>query len=110
MAGGGCRKICGCTLMTITEASFIGSSGTNHDELSVCNHPKLVTIYLTADKKVSGGVTGTWSVTVPNKTLTVNGIKCKVSDAWDWEKKHSQSNHILFGTYRCKRSSLGQKK
>jgi arabinan endo-1,5-alpha-L-arabinosidase len=46
---------------------------------------KSATIYLTADKKVSGAVTGTWSYDSTNKTLTVNGIKCKVSDAWDWE-------------------------
>ena len=46
---------------------------------------KSVTVYLTADKKVSGGVTGTWSYDSTAKTLTVNGIKCKVSDAWDWE-------------------------
>ena len=49
------------------------------------NIQKSATIYLTADKKVSGAVTGTWSYDSTAKTLTVNGIKCKVSDAWDWE-------------------------
>ena len=69
----------------ITETSFIGTweQITMNYQYKVIQ--KSVTIYLTADKKVSGGTTGTWSYDSTNKTLTVNGNKCKVSDAWDWE-------------------------
>ena len=71
---------------TITDASFIGSWEQITMNYQYAVIQKSVTIYLTADKKVSGGVTGTWSYDSTNKTLTVNGIKCKVSDAWDWER------------------------
>jgi len=70
---------------TLTESSFIGQweQITMNYQYKVIQ--KSVTIYLTADKKVSGGLTGTWSYDSTNAVLTVNGIKCKVSDAWDWE-------------------------
>ena len=70
---------------TITEASFIGTWEQITMNYQYAVIQKSVTIYLTADKKVSGSVTGTWSYDSTNKTLTVNGIKCKVSDAWNWE-------------------------
>lgn len=70
---------------TITEASFIGTWEQITLNYQYATIQKSATIYLTADKKVSGGVTGTWSYNSTTKTLTVNGIKCKVSDAWDWE-------------------------
>lgn len=70
---------------TITEASFIGTWEQITMNYQYATIQKSVTIYLTADKKVSGGATGSWSYDSTNKTLTVNGIKCKVSDAWDWE-------------------------
>ncbi|WP_291101187.1 MULTISPECIES: arabinan endo-1,5-alpha-L-arabinosidase [unclassified Flavobacterium] len=70
---------------TIKESSFIGSWEQITMNYQYKTIQKSVTIYLTADKKVSGGVTGTWSYDSTNQTLTVNGIKCKVSDAWDWE-------------------------
>ena len=70
---------------TISDASFIGTWEQITMNYQYAVIQKSVTIYLTADKKVSGAVTGTWSYDSTNKTLTVNGIKCKVSDAWDWE-------------------------
>jgi arabinan endo-1,5-alpha-L-arabinosidase len=70
---------------TITEASFIGSWEQITMNYQYKTIQKSVTVYLTADKKVSGAVSGTWSYDSTNKTLTVNSIKCKVSDAWDWE-------------------------
>ncbi|MFV8324480.1 arabinan endo-1,5-alpha-L-arabinosidase [Flavobacterium sp. ZS1P14] len=70
---------------TITEASFIGSWEQITMNYQYKTIQKSVTIYLTADKKVSGGSTGTWSYDSTNEVLTVNGNKCKVSDAWDWE-------------------------
>ena len=69
----------------LTEASFIGTWEQITMNYQYAVIQKSVTIYLTADKKVSGAVTGTWSYDSANKVLTVNGISCKVSDAWDWE-------------------------
>lgn len=70
---------------TITETSFIGSWEQITMNYQYGAIQKSATIYLTADKKVSGGATGNWSYDSGNKTLTVNGVKCKVNDAWDWE-------------------------
>jgi len=70
---------------TITESSFIGAWEQITMNYQYAVIQKSATIYLTADKKVSGGASGTWSYDSTAKTLTVNGVKCKVSDAWDWE-------------------------
>jgi arabinan endo-1,5-alpha-L-arabinosidase len=79
------ERYAGVPTTTITEAIFIGT----WEQITMNYQYKVIqksaTIYLTADKKVSGGATGTWSYDSANKTLTVNGVKCKVSDAWDWE-------------------------
>ena len=69
----------------ITQASFIGTWEQITMNYQYETIQKSVTIYLTPDNKVSGAVTGTWSYDSTAKTLTVNGVKCKVSDAWDWE-------------------------
>jgi arabinan endo-1,5-alpha-L-arabinosidase len=70
---------------TITEGSFVGTweQITMNYQYKVIQ--KSVTLYLTADKKVSGDANGTWSYDSTKKILTVNGVKCNVSDAWDWE-------------------------
>lgn len=80
------ERYAGVPATTISDASFIGTweQITMNYQYKVIQ--KSVTIYLTADKKVSGGATGSWSYDSTNKTLTVNGIKSKVSDAWDWER------------------------
>ena len=70
---------------TMTEASFIGSWEQITMQYQYQTIQKSVTLILSADKKVSGAATGTWSYDSTNNILTVNGIQCKVSDAWDWE-------------------------
>ena len=79
------ERYAGVPATTITEDSFVGSWEQITMNYQYAVIQKSVTIYLTADKKVSGGVSGTWSYDSTAKTLTVNGIKCKVNDAWDWE-------------------------
>jgi len=69
----------------ITEASFIGTWEHISMQYQYKTIQKSTTIYLTADKKISGGLTGTWSYDSSTKTLTINDVKCKVKDAWDWE-------------------------
>lgn len=79
------ERYAGVPKTTITETSFVGSWEQITMNYQYKTIQKSVVINLTADKKVSGGITGTWSYDSTSKTLTVNGIKCKVSDAWDWE-------------------------
>ncbi|WNH09281.1 lipocalin-like domain-containing protein [Thalassobellus suaedae] len=69
----------------ITEASFYGTWEHIDMQYQYKTLQNSKTIYLTADKKITGGITGSWSYDSSNKTLTVNGVKCKVKDAWDWE-------------------------
>ena len=70
---------------TITEASFIGQWEHISMQYQYQTMQKSGIIYLTADKKISGAMTGTWSYDSTTKTLTINDVKCKVQDAWDWE-------------------------
>lgn len=79
------ERYAGVPTSEITEASFVGTW-----EHMVMNYQYKTmqsssTIYFTADKKISGAINGTWSYDSTTKTLTVNGVKCKVKDAWDWE-------------------------
>lgn len=70
---------------TITENNFIGTWEQIKMNYQYKTIQRANTIYLTADKKVTGDLTGTWSFDSAKKILTVNGIKCNVTDAWDWE-------------------------
>ncbi|WKL45507.1 arabinan endo-1,5-alpha-L-arabinosidase [Flavobacterium sp. ZE23DGlu08] len=79
------ERYAGVPKTAITETSFIGSWEQITMNYQYKTIQKSVTIFLTADKKVSGGVTGTWSYDSTKEVLTVNGNQCKVSDAWDWE-------------------------
>lgn len=79
------ERYAGVPATTITEANFIGTWEQITMNYQYKTMQKAGTIYLTADKKVSGDVTGTWSYDSAKKVLTVNGVKCNVSDAWDWE-------------------------
>jgi arabinan endo-1,5-alpha-L-arabinosidase len=44
-----------------------------------------ITVSLNANGTVGGGITGNWSYDATNKEVLINGNKCKVFDAWDWE-------------------------
>lgn len=79
------ERYAGVPATTISEASFIGTWEQITMNYQYKTIQKSVTIYLTADKKVSGDVNGTWSYDSTKKILTVNGVKCNVTDAWDWE-------------------------
>ncbi len=69
----------------INEQSLVGSweQITMQYQYKVIQKP--VSVVLTADKKVSGGVTGTWSYDNAKALLDINGNKYTVADAWDWE-------------------------
>lgn len=79
------ERYAGVPTTEITEASFVGTWEHIEMKYQYKTIQSSSTIYLSADKKISGGITGTWSYDNTTKTLTINGIKCKVNDAWDWE-------------------------
>lgn len=79
------ERYAGVPTTDITEATFIGTWEHIEMQYQYKTIQNATTIYLTGDKKVSGGVTGTWSYDSTTKTLTINDVKCKVNDAWDWE-------------------------
>lgn len=69
----------------ITTASFYGTWEHIDMNYQYKTMQEAVTVHFTADGKLSGDITGDWSYDSSSKTLTVNGVKCKVNDAWDWE-------------------------
>ncbi|WP_163398549.1 arabinan endo-1,5-alpha-L-arabinosidase [Flavobacterium fluviatile] len=79
------ERYAGVPATTLTEASFIGEWEHISMQYQYKTMQKSGTIFLTADKKISGAMTGTWSYDSTTKTLTINDVKCKVQDAWDWE-------------------------
>jgi len=70
---------------TITEQSLVGSweQITMQYQYQIIQGP--ANVVLSADKKVSGSVTGTWSLDATKGILTINGNKYNVNDAWNWE-------------------------
>ncbi|MDT8418044.1 MAG: arabinan endo-1,5-alpha-L-arabinosidase [Lutibacter sp.] len=70
---------------TITVASFVGTWEQITMNYQYQNIQKSVNVTLSSDGKVSGGVTGTWNYDNSKGILTINGNKCNVADAWDWE-------------------------
>ncbi|MEO6175463.1 MAG: arabinan endo-1,5-alpha-L-arabinosidase [Flavobacterium circumlabens] len=79
------ERYAGVPATTISEASFVGTWEQITMNYQYKTIQKSVTLYLTADKKVSGDANGTWSYDSTKKILTINGVKCNVTDAWDWE-------------------------
>ena len=73
-------------VFTISGKSFYLDTAAMHLPLSEKISARVpVFTGFTSDKKVSGAVTGNWSYNSSTKILDINGVKCNVSDAWDWE-------------------------
>ncbi|WP_276379181.1 arabinan endo-1,5-alpha-L-arabinosidase [Flavobacterium sp. H4147] len=79
------ERYAGVPTTTFAEGNLVGTWEQITMNYQYKTMQKSVTIYLTADKKVSGDITGTWSYDPAKKMATINGIKCNVVDAWDWE-------------------------
>ncbi|TDW50104.1 arabinan endo-1,5-alpha-L-arabinosidase [Flavobacterium sp. 270] len=79
------ERYAGVPATTIAEGSLVGTWEQITMNYQYKTMQKSVTIYLTADKKVSGDVNGVWSYDATKKIATINGVKCNVTDAWDWE-------------------------
>ncbi|WP_082048489.1 arabinan endo-1,5-alpha-L-arabinosidase [Neotamlana nanhaiensis] len=69
----------------ITEASFVGSWEHIPMQYQYRTVQNAQTIYLNTNNNISGDFSGSWSYDSGTKTLNINGIECKVFDAWDWE-------------------------
>jgi len=79
------ERYAGVPTTAFAEANIIGTWEQITMNYQYKTIQKSITINLTADKKVSGDVAGTWSYESTKKILTINGVKCNVIDAWDWE-------------------------
>lgn len=79
------ERYAGVPTTTFAEGNLVGTWEQITMNYQYKTMQKSVTIFLTADKKVSGDITGTWSYDPAKKMATINGIKCNVVDAWDWE-------------------------
>ena len=67
------------------------------------------TIMLSADKKVSGAITGTWSLDSVKQILYVNSIDLKLANAWDWESSPRKTT-ITFSGYNSAGKPMWGKK
>ena len=79
------ERYAGVPATAITEQSLVGTWEQIIMQYQYQVIQKSSNINLTSDKKVSGAVTGNWSYNSSTKILDINGVKCNVSDAWDWE-------------------------
>lgn len=70
---------------TITEQSLIGIWEQIILQYQYQTMQTSSNVTLSADKKVNGSVTGTWSYNSIKGILTINGNNYIVIDAWDWE-------------------------
>lgn len=70
---------------TITEQSLVG----NWEQITLKYQYQTIqrssNVTLSANKTVSGSVTGTWSYDSTKDILSINGNNYMVTDAWDWE-------------------------
>lgn len=79
------ERYAGVPKTTIKDEHMVGSweQITMQYQYRVIQQP--VTLTLSLDKKVSGGVTGTWSLDTTKGILTINNIQYNVANAWNWE-------------------------
>ncbi|GLU43916.1 arabinan endo-1,5-alpha-L-arabinosidase [Allomuricauda sp. NBRC 101325] len=69
----------------ITEADIVGSWQQITMEYQYQVQQTAQNVTFNADGTLGGAMSGSWSLESATKTLMVNGIECKLLDAWDWE-------------------------
>ena len=79
------ERYAGVPKTVITDASIVGSWEQITLRYQYAVQQKSSVLVLSADKKVSGDVTSTWSYDSATRLLTINGVVCMVTEAWDWE-------------------------
>lgn len=79
------ERYAGVPKTTITEQSLVGTWEQIILRYQYQTIQTSTNVVLSADKKVSGSVSGTWSLDASKNILTINSIKYQLADAWDWE-------------------------
>lgn len=79
------ERYAGVPEATLTDASFVGAWEIINMNYQYKVIQKSVQVSLNANGTVGGGMTGTWSFDSANSAVIINGIECKVFNAWDWE-------------------------
>lgn len=79
------ERYAGVPKTTITEQSLVGKweqVTLNYQYATIQRSAKMV---FTADKKISGDISGGWAYDAVKGTININGTICTLADAWDWE-------------------------
>ena len=79
------ERYAGVPKTIITEQSLIGKweqITLNYQYGMIQNSVKMT---LSADKKITGAISGGWAYDAAKGTINVNGTICTLADAWDWE-------------------------
>ena len=70
---------------TITESSIVGKWEQITLNYQYGTMQQSVKMMLTADKKITGDISGGWAYDAVKGTININGTICTLADAWDWE-------------------------
>jgi arabinan endo-1,5-alpha-L-arabinosidase len=70
---------------TITDQSLVGTYEQITMQYQYATIQRSASVVLSADKKVSGSVSGTWSFDSTKNILTINNTKFNIENGWDWE-------------------------
>jgi arabinan endo-1,5-alpha-L-arabinosidase len=92
------ERYAGVPQTTITAATIAGTYEIINMDYQYRTMQTSVMVSLNANGTVGGGITGTWSYDSTNKAVTINGIECKVFDAWDWESSPRKVTLAISGT------------
>lgn len=93
----------------ITEDSLVGKWEMINMQYQYRSLQVWTNITLSADKKVSGGVTGTWSYDGAKGLLNINGTNHIVKNAWDWESTPRKRTITFSGLTSNGRPAWGKK-
>lgn len=93
----------------ISQEDIVGSWEVINMEYQYWEIQRSVSVYLSANGTVTGGMTGSWSYDADTKTITLNGRECKVSNAWDWEVSPRRRTFTLTGLSATGRAIWGKK-
>lgn len=94
---------------TITEESIVGTWEQIILEYEYQTIQRSSQVIFKADHTIDGPISGSWSFDAKTNTLTINGRKYIVDDAWDWETSPRKTTLIYSGLTTTGRSVWGKK-
>lgn len=103
------QRYAGVPETEITEESLVGTWEQITMQYEYRTIQTSVTVTLSADNKVSGGVTGSWSYDSVNGILTINGTDLIVKNGWDWEASPRKTTIMYSGLTAAGRPVWGKK-